>query len=76
MCGGRAYPPHMNVAEHVISLLGGTRRAAAITNVPSSTVQSWKTAGFIPAKRQAVILAAAKLHGIDLKPEDMIGRAA
>jgi hypothetical protein len=63
----------MNSAEHIIERLGGTRKAAAITGVPPSTVQSWKTAGFIPARRQAEIIAAAKLHGINLTADEMVG---
>jgi DNA-binding transcriptional regulator YdaS (Cro superfamily) len=63
----------MNSAEHVIDRLGGTRRAAALIGTSPSTVQSWKTAGYIPARRQAEIIGKAAQAGIDLTPAEMVG---
>ena len=62
----------MNAAEHVIEALGGTRKAAALLKLPASTVQSWKTAGVIPPRRQRAILDIARAAGIELKAEDFI----
>ena len=63
----------MNAAEHVISRLGGTRAAAALLGTSPSTVQSWKVAGFIPARRQSEILATARAKGIEISAEEMLG---
>ena len=66
----------MTPAEHVISKLGGTRKAAAIIGVPPSTVQSWKESGFVPARRQRDVLDAAARVQIKLRAEDFILAAA
>jgi hypothetical protein len=62
----------MNAAEHIIETLGGTRKAAALLGLPASTVQSWKTAGVIPPRRQRCVLDMAVAAGIPLKAEDFI----
>ena len=43
---------------------------AAILNIPPSTVQSWKYAGVIPARRQAEVLDAARREGVVLTHAD------
>jgi DNA-binding transcriptional regulator YdaS (Cro superfamily) len=65
----------MNAAEHIIDRLGGTRRAAVLLSVAPSTVQSWKNAGFIPARRQAEIIEIANRNGIFLTADEMVGKA-
>jgi hypothetical protein len=59
-------------AHIVIEKLGGTRKAAALLDLPPSTVQSWKRAGFIPAKHQRDILAKAEGAEIVLTASDLI----
>jgi hypothetical protein len=66
----------MNAAEHVIDRLGGTRRAAALINTSPSTVQSWKKTGFIPSRRQAEVVEAARQHGIEISADEMLGLRA
>lgn len=65
----------MSAAAHVIAKLGGTRPAAELLRVPPSTVQSWKSSGVIPSRRQTQILNLAREKGIDLKPEDFFAAA-
>jgi hypothetical protein len=60
----------MNPAAKIIATLGGTRRAAALLDLPPSTVQSWKAVGLIPARHQRRVLDAARSNGIALGPED------
>ena len=60
----------MSYAARIIDRLGGTRGAAAILAKPPSTVQSWKDAGFIPARRQGEVIEKAKAAGIAVRPED------
>ncbi len=43
---------------------------AGLLGVPPSTVQSWKDAGVIPARRQGEVLDAARREGIDLGHAD------
>lgn len=62
----------MTPAQHIIDMLGGTRRAAALIGVPPSTVQSWKETGFVPARRQAHILDVAAANGIAISASDFI----
>ena len=66
----------MNAAEHVIGRLGGTRKAAALIKASPSTVQSWKAAGFIPARRQSEIIEKAAANGIQITAAEMVGVAA
>jgi DNA-binding transcriptional regulator YdaS (Cro superfamily) len=40
--------------------------------LPPSTVQSWKTAGQVPAGHQPAVLERAKALAIDVEPEDVI----
>jgi len=60
----------MTQAERIIAKLGGTRPAARLLGLPVSTVHSWKTGGFVPARLQARILRAARAAGIALDPGD------
>ena len=63
----------MNTSTRVIyRLLGGTRRASQITGFPSSTIQTWKKSGVIPARRQAVVIEKARAAGIEIGPSDVI----
>ncbi len=60
----------MSYAEQIIKRFGGIRPMAARLNIPPSTVQSWKYAGIIPARRQAEVLEAARRDGIALSHAD------
>lgn len=60
-------------AQHIIHKLGGINAAARLLgHANPTTVQGWKERGFIPAHRQAEVLAAAHGAGLDLKAEDFI----
>ncbi len=65
----------MTQAERIIGKLGGTRPAARLLGLPTSTVQSWKTGGYVPARWQARILRAARAAGIPLEPADFFAEA-
>lgn len=45
---------------------------ADIIGEPPSTVQSWKTAGRIPAQKQPLVLAKAHEAGINVTAHDVI----
>ena len=60
----------MTYAERIVEKFGGTRPMAGRLGVPPSTVQSWKDAGVIPARRQGEVLDAARREGIDLTHAD------
>ncbi|MEE8272536.1 MAG: hypothetical protein V3R98_12520 [Alphaproteobacteria bacterium] len=60
----------MPQADGIIAKFGGTRPMAAALGVPPSTVQGWKRGGYIPARRQAQVLTAARRLGIDIAPDD------
>lgn len=51
---------------------GGTRKMADALGEASSTVQSWKTAGRIPAFKQPDVLAKAQELRLDVTAEDII----
>lgn len=51
---------------------GGTRKMAEALDEAPSTVQSWKTAGRIPAAHQPKVLAKAGELGIGITAEDVI----
>lgn len=63
----------MTPAEVIVDRLGGVRQAARLLNRPPSTIQSWKTSGFIPARHQAHVLDVAKREGITITPADLMG---
>ncbi|MFC0410999.1 carph-isopro domain-containing protein [Roseomonas elaeocarpi] len=65
----------MNPAALIVSKLGGTRKAAAILGRPPTTVQSWKNAGVIPARRQGDVIQKARAAGITIEPADFFARA-
>lgn len=51
---------------------GGTRKMAEALNEPPSTVQSWKTAGRIPAFKQPDVFAKALELGLEVTADDII----
>lgn len=53
-------------AEKIIERFGGIRPMASKINVPVTTVQGWKKRNVIPGTRRADILAAARIHNINL----------
>ena len=65
-----SYKLPMNVAEAIVEKFGGTRKMAADTGYPPSTIQSWKSSGLIPASRQVGLLGHARRLGVDLEPAD------
>lgn len=66
----------MNVAERIIAKFGGVRRAAAKGGWAPSTVQSWKDAGLIPARRQQEVLDAGADLPEPVTRDDFFERAA
>lgn len=58
----------MSTASHIIDLFGGTRPAASKLGLAVSTVQSWKTKGYIPAPHQQNVLDKARALGIAVTP--------
>lgn len=66
----------MTPSERIIGAFGGVcEMARKLTEaggkpVPVTTVSSWKTAGYIPSKRQQAVLDCAHRHGIAITPAD------
>lgn len=60
----------MSYPDRIISLLGGTRPASRKLERPASTIQSWRTAGVIPAQHHADVIERARRHGVVLTPAD------
>lgn len=60
-------------AEAVVDRFGGTRAMADAMGLPPSTIQSWKSVGFIPAQHQQRVWLAARERGIKLTADDIIG---
>jgi DNA-binding transcriptional regulator YdaS (Cro superfamily) len=52
--------------------MGGTRAMAEMLGEPASTVQSWKSAGRVPAAKQPAVIEAAERAGIAVRAEDVI----
>lgn len=52
--------------------LGGTRKMAEILGEPPSTVQSWKTAGRVPAAKQPDLITRAAAAGITVTAEEVV----
>lgn len=57
-------------ADRVISKFQTQQRLANAIGVGQSVIAAWKKRGFVPARQQPRVLEAAKVHGIDLKPDD------
>ena len=67
----------MTPAEKIIERFGGIAALArALGHKQPSTVQGWKERGFIPARRQALVLAAARDQYIELTPADFFASDA
>lgn len=62
-------------ARSIIALFGGTRPMAATLGLAPSTVQGWKRRGYIPARRQGQVLAAARRLAVPLAPADFFDDA-
>lgn len=56
----------------MIDRFGGVTALSKELGRPTTTVQSWKRRGVIPARQQPRVLAAARRKGIKLGPEDLI----
>lgn len=57
-------------AAKIIDAFGGPAAAAVALGLPLTTVRSWAVSGFVPARQQAPVLAAARAAGIRLGPAD------
>ena len=66
----------MSQAEFIIEKFGGVRPMASALGAPPTTIQGWKERGFIPARRQSAVLAAARARGIELGPADFFAADA
>lgn len=62
----------METERTVFERLGGIRKMAELLGEPPSTVQSWKTAGRIPAQKQPLVMERAKEAGIEITAEDVV----
>ena len=61
----------MSQSERSIGACGGlTTLANAFGHKNVTTVQGWKTRGFVPARQQPLVLEAARKAGVSLAPED------
>lgn len=80
MCDYIVHTAAMSETTNLFDRLGGTRAMAERLDEPPSTVQSWKDAGRIPAKKQPAVLALEKdKAGEPITAEDVVfplGRAA
>lgn len=62
----------METDRTLFARLGGIRKMAELIGEPPSTVQSWKTAGRIPAQKQPLVLERAGAAGIDITADDVV----
>lgn len=63
----------MKTARFVVDRFGSIGKlAAALGHKHRSTVQKWLEVGYIPAKHQIKVLAAAQDNGIVLTPAHLI----
>ena len=62
--------------ENLIGKFGTQQALAEAAGVSQPTVAGWKISGFIPARRQPIILAAARDLDIPLTPADFFPVAA
>lgn len=62
----------MEIATNLFDRFGGVRPMAEALKEPPSTVQSWKTAGRIPATKQPNVLARAAALGLDVVAADVV----
>jgi hypothetical protein len=62
----------MTPVAKVIATFGSVRKTQAATGIPASTIQSWKDAGYVPARHQATVLEAAKRLRKRLTAADLI----
>jgi len=73
----RSRPRQHGPAEKIIARFGGlTATARALGHRNPTTVQGWINRGFVPARQQRPVLAAAQAHGLDITPADFIDNAA
>lgn len=72
LCAITSYVLGMSQIASLIQKFGGVRGAARALGRPPSTVQHWKDVGLIPSHAQADVLEAARLLGLDVRPEDII----
>jgi hypothetical protein len=66
----------MGQSVRIIEKFGGINAMARILgHTNASTVQGWKERGYIPARQQDGVLAAAKENGISLIPDDFFSES-
>lgn len=58
--------------DKIVERFGGTRPMAAAIGKAPSTVQSWKTRGYIPDHEKATIIEIAKHRRLGLKAIDYL----
>lgn len=62
----------MENSNTLFDRLGGIRKAAELLGEPPSTVQSWKSAGRIPAHKQPLVIEKANAAGIPISADDVV----
>lgn len=60
----------MRTATDIIDALGGSAEVARETGFPLTTIESWKTARFIPDWRRGPLLTLAGAKGVTLSDSD------
>ncbi len=62
----------MNTAAQIIDKFGTGTKLAQLLDIPPTTVRSWRTSGYIPAKHQLAVIKAGLRAGIVVKPEEFM----
>ena len=62
----------MDTDSTLFARLGGIRKMAELIGEPPSTVQSWKTAGRIPAQKQPLVMERAHAAGFEITADDVV----
>jgi DNA-binding transcriptional regulator YdaS (Cro superfamily) len=62
----------MDIENNLFTKLGGTRKMADLLGEAPSTVQSWKSAGRIPAHKQPLVIERAKAAGVEVTADEVV----
>lgn len=63
----------MTPLTKVLDLFGSQRAVAEVCGVTREAVAQWKLRGRIPAKHQRSILIAARVRGLSITADDLLG---
>jgi DNA-binding transcriptional regulator YdaS (Cro superfamily) len=62
----------MKTPRHIVTVLGGTSKTAALLGISPQAVSNWLARGNVPLAHTATIIAIARDKGVKISYQDLL----